>query len=371
MRDNRAIALAESLITHSVRLQPGENLLLEIVGLEIPLAREVVRAANQAKGQIFISIKDPVLQRELLKGASENQIKTWAHHELERMKDMQAYIAIRAGNNVNELSDVPAEQMKLYNEHFLKPVHFRQRVRHTKWCVLRYPNSAMAQLANMSTEAFEDFYYKVCTLDYAKMSRAMDSLVSRMERTDRVRIIGPGTDLHFSIKGMPAIKCAGEMNRPDGEVFTAPVKETVQGHITYNIPSLYQGYTFEHIQFDFRDGVIVNAKANNTARLNSILDTDQGARSIGEFAIGVNPYLEHPIKDILFDEKITGSFHFTPGSCYDECVNHNYSAIHWDLVSIQRAEYGGGEIWFDDTLIRKDGLFIVDDLLQLNPEQLK
>lgn len=371
MLDMRVRQLAESLITYSVRLAPGEKLLLEVMGLETPLAKEVIRAAYAAGGQVFLTVKDYELQRELLRGASEAQMKAWGDQELDRMKKMDAYIAIRAGDNVNELSDVPAEQMRLYNDLFLKPVHFDQRVRHTKWCVLRYPNHAMAQQAAMSTEAFEDLYFRVCSFDYEKMSRAMDPLVHWMEKTDRVRILGPGTELAFSIKGLPAIKCDGGLNRPDGEVFTAPVKESVNGYISYNIPSLFQGYTFENIRFEIENGRIVKATANNSDRLNSVLDTDAGSRYIGEFAIGVNPYLEHPIKDILFDEKITGSFHFTPGCCYDDCVNNNYSAIHWDLVSIQRKDYGGGEIWFDDTLIRKDGRFVVDDLLGLNPENLK
>ena len=241
---------------------------------------------------------------------------------------------------------------------------------HTKWVVLRYPNSAMAQMAEMSTEAFEDFYFKVCNLDYAKMSRAMDGLIELMSRTDRVRITGEGTDLSFSISGLPAIKCDGHRNIPDGEVFTAPVRDSVNGRITFNTPSKYQGFTYENVTLEFRDGRIVNASANDTERINKLLDTDEGARYVGEFALGFNPYIEKPMKDTLFDEKIKGSFHFTPGSCYDECSNGNKSAIHWDLVCIQRPEYGGGEIWFDDVLVRKDGVFVLKELEPLNPEKL-
>lgn len=228
----------------------------------------------------------------------------------------------------------------------------------------------MAQLANMPTEHFEDFYFRVCNLDYQKMSKAMDSLVKIMERTDKVRIVAKDTDLSFSIKGLPAIKCDGKMNIPDGEVFTAPVKTSVNGVITYNTPAVYQGVTFENIRLEFKNGKIINATCNNTERINQILDTDEGARFVGEFAIGVNPFIETPMKDTLFDEKIKGSIHFTPGSCYDECDNGNKSAIHWDLVLIQRPEYGGGEIWFDDVLVRKDGLFVIDELKCLNPENL-
>jgi aminopeptidase len=286
------------------------------------------------------------------------------------MKDMQAYIGIRSGENVSELGAVPSDKMKIYQEHFQKPVHSEQRVKYTKWCVMRYPNPSMAQLADMATEQFEDFYFKVCNLDYSKMSKAMDSLVDYMKDVDRVRITGKDTDLAFSIKGLPAIKCDGKLNIPDGEVFSAPVKDSVNGYITYNTPAVYQGITFSNIRLEFKQGKIVKATANDTERIEKIFDTDEGARYVGEFAIGVNPYIEKPMKDTLFDEKIKGSIHFTPGSCYDECDNGNQSAIHWDLVFIQRPEYGGGEIWFDNTLVRKDGVFVVKELECLNPENL-
>ena len=237
--------------------------------------------------------------------------------------------------------------------------------------MLRYPNAAMAQLSGTSVEAFEDFYFEVCTLDYSRMNEAMKPLIEYMNRTDKVRMTGPGTDLTFSIKGIPAIPCAGNMNIPDGEVYTAPVRDSVNGKITYNTPSLYNGFTYENVCLEFKDGRIINATANDTARINEVFDTDEGARYIGEFAIGVNPYILEPMKDILFDEKISGSIHFTPGNCYQEAPNGNASAIHWDLVWIQRPEYGGGEIYFDDVLVRKDGRFVVPELLCLNPENLK
>ena len=286
------------------------------------------------------------------------------------MRECQAYIGVRAGDNSYETGDVPQERMRLYAQHYGNVVHGGIRVPNTKWVVLRYPVPAMAQQACMSTEAFEDYYFHVCNLDYSRMSQAMDALVKRMEATDQVHILGQGTDLRFSIKGLPAIKCAGELNIPDGEVYTAPVNGSIEGVITYNTPSLYQGVTFENIRLVFREGRIVEATANHTQRLNEILDTDEGARRVGEFAIGVNPYITSAMKDTLFDEKIAGSFHFTPGRCYDECSNGNHSAIHWDLVCIQTPEYGGGEMYFDGNLIRKDGRFVPEDLQGLNPENL-
>ena len=282
---------------------------------------------------------------------------------------MDAYIAVRASSNTSELSDVPIETLNLY-ERLTTPT-LDWRVNRTKWVILRYPNGSMAQLAGRSQEAFEDFFFDVCTLDYEKMSRAMDPLVELMDRTDRVRLVGPGTDLTFSIKGIPAVKCAGECNIPDGEVYTAPVRDSMNGVIAYNTFSEEQGFTYENIRFEVKNGRIVKASANDDARINALLDTDEGARYFGEFAIGVNPYVLHPMKDTLFDEKICGSFHLTPGMAYEDAFNGNKSAVHWDLVMIQRPEYGGGEIYFDDVLIRKDGLFVLEELKGLNPENLK
>ena len=370
MKDPRIQKLAENLINYSVGLKPGEKVLIETIGFEVPLAKELIKQAYKAGGIPYITIKNSELLRVLLTECSEEQIKAMMSFELARMKEMQAYIGIRASENVSEMGAVPEEKMKIFMEHYQKPLHSEQRVRFTKWCILRYPNHSMAQLANMSTDAFEDFYFNVCNLDYSKMSKAMGSLVKFMEKTDRVRIAGKDTDLSFSIKGLPAIKCSGHHNIPDGEVFTAPVRDSVNGVITYNTPAVYQGVTFDNIRLEFKDGRIIKATANESERINKIFDTDEAARYIGEFAIGVNPYIEKPMKDTLFDEKIKGSIHFTPGSSYDNCFNGNKSAIHWDLVLIQRPEYGGGEIWFDNTLVRKDGLFVVPELLCLNPENL-
>jgi aminopeptidase len=226
-------------------------------------------------------------------------------------------------------------------------------------------------LAGTSTEAFEDFYFDVCNLDYARMAEAMDPLQELMNKTDRVRITGPGTDISFSIKDIGSVKCCGRRNIPDGELYTAPVRDSVNGVISYNTPSINGGVTYENIRFVFKDGKIVEATANHTDRINTVLDADEGARYIGEFSFGFNPYIQHPMKDTLFDEKIDGSLHFTPGQAYKAANNGNVSSVHWDLVLIQRPEYGGGEIWFDDVLIRKDGRFVLPELEVLNPENLK
>lgn len=371
MKDPRIESLAKNLINYSVKLQKGEKVLIENFGLQRELVKALVNEAYAAGGYPFVLLKDHQVDRALLMGAQQEQYDMMADFEANVMKEMDAYIGLRAGDNISEQSDVPAEKIAIHGQTIGKKVHSDIRVPKTKWVVLRYPTNSMAQLAKMSTEAFEDFYFQVCNLDYSKMSAAMDSLVELMDKTDKVHLVGLGTDLTFSIKGIKAIKCAGELNIPDGEVYSAPVKASVNGVITYNTPSPYQGFTFENVKLTFKDGKIIEATANNTERINKVFDTDEGARYVGEFAIGVNPYILHPMQDILFDEKIDGSFHFTPGQCYDDAYNGNHSNIHWDLVNIQRPDYGGGEIYFDDVLIRKDGRFVIPELEKLNPENLK
>ena len=368
--DPRIKELSELLVNYSCDIQPGDKVLISYEGECCKnLARQLIKDVYKAGGLPYSEIRDAAITREILLNCTEEQIMFKDKCDLEQMKGMQAYIAIRAGNNTAELADVPSEKLNLYSK--LSRPTLDYRVNETKWVVLRYPNYSMAQLANTSLENFEDFYFDVCTLDYRKMSEAMTPLVELMNRTDKVQIKGPGTDLTFSIKGIGAVKCDGLRNIPDGEVYTAPVRESMNGIISYNTPSEEQGFTYENIVFQVENGKIVKATANDTKKINDLLDVDEGARYFGEFAIGVNPYILHPMKDTLFDEKIAGSFHLTPGMCYEDAPNGNKSANHWDLVMIQRPEYGGGEIWFDDVLIRKDGIFVLPELEGLNPENLK
>lgn len=371
MKDPRMVTLAHNLVTYSCAVQPGEKVWIEGTGIPSEFIAQLVEEVYAAGGLPYVNLRDPKVERAMGMGYTEEQLKWLAEGDSKRMRECQAYIGVRGGDNMYETGDVPAERSSLYAKLYSSQVHGQIRVPHTKWVVLRYPTPSMAQQAGMSTEAFEEHFFNVCNLDYAKMSAAMDALVTRMNNADQVHITGKGTDLTFSIKGLPGIKCDGKLNIPDGEVYSAPVVGSINGVITYNTPSLYQGKVYENIRLVFKDGYIVEATCNDTEGINRIFDTDPGARAVGEFAIGVNPYITSAIKDTLFDEKIAGSFHFTPGRCYDECDNGNQSAIHWDLVCIQTPEYGGGEMYFDGELIRKDGLFVPEDLQALNPDNLK
>ncbi len=372
MKDPRMKTLAELLVRYSVKAQKGDKVMISMVDMaSTPLVEELIDVIA-AEGAIpFVQMTTQAIQRKLYLNESDEMLDVLRETELAKAKMMDAYIGIRSLENKYELQDIPSATMMKVMERYRKAIS-EQIVEHTKWCGLAYPTPGFAQASEMSTEAFEDFYFKVCTLDYAKMDRAMNPMEALMNKTDKVRILGPGkTDLTFSIKGLPAVKCAGEYNIPDGEVFTAPVKDSVNGVIEYNTPTIYLGTKFENICLTFENGKIVEFTGSNQKKLEEIFSIDEGARFVGEFAIGVNPYVTKPMVNILFDEKIAGSIHFTPGQAYGECNNGNVSSIHWDLVLIQTPEYGGGEIYFDDVLIRKDGRFVLPELDGLNPENLK
>jgi len=369
MIDPRCKKLAKLLVEYSTRLKKGDCVLLDMIDVPDEFSIELMRAARAVGATPIMEVRHSRINRELLRATDKEHARLVCDLELHRMKKMQAYIAVRGSGNSTENADVASDRMALYSR-ITRPV-LNYRVSKTRWCVLRWPTPSMAQAAGMSTEAFEDLYFDVCTLDYRKMAKAMEPLQRRMRRADRVHIKGPATDLKFSIKGIGAQMCKGDRNIPDGELFSCPVRDSVNGHIQFNTPTLYSGTKFENVSLEFKAGKIVKAESNQTQRLNEILDTDAGARYTGEFSLGFNPYILNPMCDILFDEKIAGSLHLTPGQAYDECDNGNRSAVHWDMVLIQRPEWGGGEIWFDGELIRKNGMFVPRDLKPLNPANLK
>ncbi len=370
MSDPRHTKLAEILVQYSCELKEGDKVLIEAIEIPHTFTTELIRVVGEAGAQPFVTLKNQSVWRALQLAGSDEQMRLIAEIEAKRMSEMDAYIGLRGTDNVSEWSDIPTDKMGLYESTVWKKVHLDIRIPDTRWVVLRWPSPSMAQLAQMSTEAFENFYFDVCNLDYDRMSKAMQPLKELMDATDMVRLVAPGTDLSFSLKDIPAVCCDGHRNVPDGEVFTAPVLDSINGTIQYNTPTLYQGVTHEDILFEFKDGKIVAASSNQTEHLEKVLDTDDGSRYVGEFAIGFHPRILRPMKDILFDEKIAGSIHLTPGQAYKEAWNGNSSQVHWDLVLLMDPEAGGGEIWFDDKLIRKDGEFVIAELEGLNPDRL-
>lgn len=369
--DKRIKKLASNLLNHSVKIKNGEKILIEMLGTDCTdLGIELIKQSKEIGAIPLFNIIDYKVLKELLLNCNEKQIQEYAKYDLVRMKDVDAYIGIRSANP-KELDGISKESMEIYNKYYQTPVHFEERVKHTKWCILRYPNEWLAKKAKMNLEEFTEFFYNVCTIDYDKMEKAMEPLKQLLYKTKNVHIIGPGTDLTFSVEGIPAEKYFGTYNIPDGEVASCPTKYSANGYITYNTETVYNGITFDNIYIELKDGKIIKAEAGDkTKELNEILDTDEGARYIGEFAFGLNPYVKNTMGDTLFDEKVAGSFHFTPGNALEESDNGNRSNIHWDIVCIQTPEFGGGEIYFDDVLIRKEGKFVLEELKPLNPENL-
>lgn len=367
MRDPRIDRLAAILLDHSCQVQAGDKLLIEAIDLpSSELVCRLIEGAATRGVHPLVTVKDNTVLRALYATGDREAIALSGAIERHRMEQVDAYIGIRGAANSSEFSQVPAAAMDLYQQCWWHVVHGEVRVPRTRWVVLRYPTDSMAQAASMSSEAFEDFYFDVCTADYAQMARDQEPLVARMEAARQVRITAPGTDLRFSIAGLPVRPCFGQRNIPDGEVFTAPVRDSVEGTIRFNAPSRYQGALFDQIELEFRSGRVVRASASDTPRLEAILDSDEGARYVGEWSLGCNNRVLRPMLDTLFDEKIGGSLHLALGNAYDECDNGNRSRVHWDLVLLQRSEQGGGDVWFDDELVRRDGRFVPDDLAGLN-----
>jgi aminopeptidase len=368
VRDPRLERLAEVLLTHSLKLIEGEKLYIMGEHSTKPLVKEVLQKAYEMGVIPYYELGDQELLRIMATHAKPDQMILQNKWNMDKYQDIDAFLNISSEANDAEMSEVPAEQWQLLMPHMKESNDYL--IQNKKWVLLNYPNPSLAQKAKMSYDTFFDYLLEVCTVDYKQMEEAQKPLKELMDKTDKVRITGEGTDLTFSIKDIPSVMCFGERNIPDGEVYTAPVKDSVNGTITYNTPTLYRGFSFDNVSLTFENGKIVKATADKTKELNDILDTDEGARFIGEFALGVNPKINEPMLDILFDEKINGSFHFTPGQAYEGADNGNRSNVHWDMVCIQRPEYGGGEIYFDDVLIRKDGLFVVEELKGLNPDAL-
>lgn len=357
--------LANQLLDHSTELKADENILIQSIGFNsIGLVRALVDQVKKRNAHPFIRIEDPEINRMLLESGSndfwERQAST---DQLPLMKQMDAFIGIRGSENIYENSCVGPEANKAYSEKFLNPVHFKERVENTRWCVLRYPSAAFAMNAKMPTERFRKFYFDACLFNYNKLEEAMKPLHERLSQTDMIHLKGRGTDIRFSVKGQNWIPCFGKRNIPDGELFSSPILDSAEGEITYS-PSVYQGKPFEFVKLMVKGGIVVDFDSSNNTALEEILETDEGARRFGEFSFGLNPVIENPMYDILFDEKIYGSNHLTLGNDYEIAANGNESNIHWDLVCI------GPDVYLDGEKVREGRQFITSNLEGLNPENL-
>ena len=372
MRDPRLTQLAKNLLHYSVEAKEGHQVLIRGHVSTKPLLIELIKECKAIGAHPHVDLMDDDISREVALATKEERLDKHVEWMKPKYEGIDCSISVYADENDYYQVDVPAET-RLMTSKKLRPLS-DIIVNTKKWVLLNYPTQTLAHKAKMSYEQFYNYCMDVSLVDYSKMNDAFKVLEELMNKTNKVQIKGPGTDLSFSIEGLGSEPCSGQCNIPDGEIYTAPVKDSVNGTITYNTPSGYQGNVYEGVSLTFKDGKIVEATCSNEAdnsRLNEIFDTDEGARYVGEFAIGVNPLITKPMGDILYDEKIAGSIHFTPGQAYEgPADNGNKSSVHWDLVLIQTEEFGGGEIYFDDVLIRKDGIFVLPELDILNPDKL-
>ena len=367
MNTKKLNELANTIVNYSLKLKENSRVQVTFTIEATPLVEQLIKEAQKVGAVMVLDPYVPKLNARLAEHNTDARLELLKKKKEFDVNNFDAFVMIRTGFNDYESMDVPKEMTRKYGAmtQDIDDVRINER----EWVLLNYPTDLDAYKAKMTTEKFNEFALDVMTVDYQKMSEDIKPLKELMERTDKVRIVAPNTDITFSIKGLSAIPCTGEKNIPDGEIYSAPVKDSVNGVITYNTPSPYQGNVYNHVSLTFENGKIIKATCDeDDEKLNEIFDTDEGARYVGEFSLGVNPKILYPMGDILYDEKILGSLHFTPGRCYADCDNGNVSSIHWDMVLIQREEFGGGEIYFDDVLIRKDGKFVLDELKQLNYE---
>lgn len=363
--DERLKKLSETIVTYSLKVKKNEKVLITCTSECKPLVKELIKDIVKVGGVPSLEVIDNEMNALLMELTSDERIDLLTKQEKFKVDEFDCFIKIRyVENEYNEKNVLPSIRKKIGLS--LEP-YSDIRINERRWVLLNYPSNLDAFKSKMTDDEFYNYAMDVMTVDYKKMDELIEPLKKLMEKTDKVRLVAPNTDISFSIKDIPVIPCCGESNIPDGEIFTAPVKDSVNGTITYNTPCPYQGNIYTGVSLTFENGKIIECHCNeDNDSLKKIFDTDEGARYVGEFSLGLNPKIMHPMGDILYDEKIIGSIHFTPGRAYREAFNGNTSAIHWDMVLIMREDYGGGEVYFDDVLIRKDGLFVLDELKPLN-----
>lgn len=371
MVDSQWEQLTRTLIGHSLRLRGGESVLIEAFDLpDDRLLRHLVRGAARVGATPLVQSWTTPLLRDLIQGAGDDQVRRWAEADRRRMEGVEAYLSIRGACNPFEWAGLGPAALNRYNDLYLRPVHWDLRIPTKRWCLLKVPGPASAQAAGLSLDRFETLFWEAVVLDFPRLRAALDPLAARLRAATEVRVVAPETDLRFRLGGLPAVPCAGERNLPDGEVFTAPVVDSVEGTIRFNARTYYQGVAFDGIGLEFAGGRVTRAdcRAGDVDRLRRILDADDGAARVGEWAIGCNPRLDVAVGDPIYDEKIAGSHHLALGFAYPEADNGNRSRIHWDLVQILTRKAGGGRIELDGEPLLVDGLFLDPAFQGLNPQ---
>lgn len=356
MVDPRLKKQAEILVDYSLKFKKGENVAILAEFQARPLVLELYKLLiKRGAGEVKVHFSDYEFTEAYFKNASKKQIDHFPQLEYDEMKKMDCYIRIGSPSNTRGLTGVDASKI-MARQKVVRPI-LNYRIDKTRWLVTKYPTNAQAQEAGMSLSEYSDFVLSaIVDVDWPKLHKQQEKLKRLVDKTEKVRLVGEKTDLSMSIKGRTAINSSGTYNMPSGEVFTSSVEDSAEGVITYTYPALYMGREFHDVRLEFKKGKVVRATSDKGEKdLNKILDTDMGARFIGELGLGNNYKIQKFTKDILYDEKIGGSIHIALGRGYKDTLSKNESAIHWDMIKDLRK---GGEIYFDDKLVQKNGKWL-------------
>jgi len=354
-KDPRIEQLADILVNYSTRVKPGDHVLIRSSPLARPLIEAVYRLVVRNGGYPTLQLGFSSLSRIFFEEASEAQLDYLNPIQRFSVEQSNVMIAIDAPENSRELSGIdPVKLQRMSRTN--RPIQEHVMSGKVRWVICNYPTPSLAQDADMSVEDYADFLFGATNIDWRAASARMHRIKERFDAADEVRIVGPDTDITFSIKGRPGVVADGRHNMPDGEVFYAPHEATTRGTISFELPAIYGGREVQGVRLVFQDGKVVEATAaKGEELLHKLLDTDAGARFLGEFGIGCNYGITRYTRDILFDEKIGGSIHLALGRAYPECQGTNQSAIHWDMVKDLRQ---GGRIYLDGELVQEDGRFL-------------
>lgn len=357
MADPRIEQYAKLLVERCVEVQPGQQVLIQSTPLARPLIEEVVRCIAHRGAYVLPRIAFASLSSIWAKAAPLDLLSDPGSITRYTYEHVDALISIVAPENTRDGSDIPPERrMRLAQA--ARPLNERALGMTMPWVICDYPTPALAQDAGMTLNAFEDFIYGACLLDWDAEARKMRHLADRFDAAESVRIVGAGTDLTLSLKGRQAMVDDGHRNMPGGEFFYSPVEDAVNGVVTFaEYPALYGGHEVEGVRLRFEHGRVVEASAQrNEEFLLKTLDTDVGARTLGELGIGCNPGIRQHMKNVLFDEKIDGTIHLALGNGFPFIGGQNVSNVHWDMVKDLRQ---GGRIFCDDQLVQENGTWLI------------
>lgn len=371
MMDQRLKQMAKTVINYSLNIQPGEKVLIDSTKNCSEMIKYMIKLIADRGAIPLVMLKETDIKRSLIINGCKEQFELMKTQEETILNKVDVYINMIDSDNCFDMSDIPSEKRALYQKYYFQPINFEIIVPKLRWITVDYPSISSAQQFGMSTDEYENYFFDAVNVDYEELGKKMQKLKELLDKGKHIQIESPNVNLSFNIDNLCSEVCSGKINLPDGEVFIAPTINSANGEIEFNVPSRYQGSSFEKIKLFFQDGRVVNySSQTNYEKLAEILESDEGNKYIGEFAIGTNPNINRPRSNILFDEKMLGSFHIALGNSHSLSDNGNKASIHWDMVNVLTENYGGGRIILDDEVIQENGIFVHHDLKELNSKVL-